>query len=367
MKKKPKVAIITNMIAPYRIPLFNRLAKNNSIELKVFFEYERAGDRLWGIQKNSMKFDYSILRSIPINFSKNKFFSFNTIPKLVHYKPDVIIGGMFGVTYIQALVYSCITNAKYIMWGEMTEYSERNLGPLRRNLRRLFARLSNGAIAPSTETKTYFQKLGINNIVVSLLTVDQMGKKSRQFKSLPKNKDFYSILYVGSIEKIKGVDLLLKTFEKLEKITENRVKLNIVGNEKNEPDFLRRIEKFKRNPNIKFHGFQNDLSTYYKNADIFILPSREDTFGLVVAEAMSYGLPVVCSQYAGCHKDLIFDNGLVIDPNEVLKNAKRISELIDDPKRLKYMARKSLQIMNNNLNDSSVVKMVKIINEVKYN
>ena len=70
--------------------------------------------------------------------------------------------------------------------------------------------------------------------------------------------------------------------------------------------------------NIIFRDFLSyeKLLPYYLASDVFILPTREDVWGLVVNEAMSCGLPVICSKFAGCCSDLVVDGitGYRVDP-----------------------------------------------------
>jgi len=77
--------------------------------------------------------------------------------------------------------------------------------------------------------------------------------------------------------------------------------------------------------NIKYR----DLPDYYALADMLVLPSREEVWGLVVNEAMACGTPILCSSNAGCSRDLVKDsvNGFVFQPGDVNTLAQRIEEL----------------------------------------
>jgi glycosyltransferase involved in cell wall biosynthesis len=97
------------------------------------------------------------------------------------------------------------------------------------------------------------------------------------------------ILSIGSIDRGKGFDLLT---EFLSMIDPNSFILEILGTGKRE--YVQNIqEKFKKSGiNVKFVGYVKDVGSYYSKADIFVLFSRSETFGLVYAEAASYGLPI---------------------------------------------------------------------------
>jgi glycosyltransferase involved in cell wall biosynthesis len=71
-------------------------------------------------------------------------------------------------------------------------------------------------------------------------------------------------------------------------------------------------------PNIKFTGAINnkDLPSYYQRADVFILPSLSEVWGLVVEEALNNGTPVMVSDRVGCAEEIISnDNGVVFSLN----------------------------------------------------
>jgi glycosyltransferase involved in cell wall biosynthesis len=87
--------------------------------------------------------------------------------------------------------------------------------------------------------------------------------------------------------------------------------------------------------NVHFAGSQSaeQLARYYAAADIFVLPSLEDVWGLVVNEAMCFGLPVLASQFAGASQSLVAGSGLgvVFNPANIEEFAHRMQEWAQDP------------------------------------
>lgn len=82
-------------------------------------------------------------------------------------------------------------------------------------------------------------------------------------------------------------------------------------------DKMEEYQKKFTNTSIHFVGrIEYDrIGIYYNIADIYIIPTLEDNWSLVVPEAMACGLPIACSQYNGCHPELIDNqNGYVFDP-----------------------------------------------------
>ena len=100
------------------------------------------------------------------------------------------------------------------------------------------------------------------------------------------NKDEKIILYVGRLDPLKGLDRLLDAFELLS--LKNPVRLVIIGGDRTFEDEKRKIVFLGRRP-------QSELPVYYSAADVFVLPSYYESFGLVGLEALACGTPVIAS------------------------------------------------------------------------
>ena len=100
-------------------------------------------------------------------------------------------------------------------------------------------------------------------------------------------KKFFIIFYNAKIIDRKNPELLINSFLKIDKTCKIPVTLVIAGDGKIKD---RLIKKYKNFRNIKFLGFinQNLLVQFYSLADLFVLPSKYDAWGLVINEAMSF-------------------------------------------------------------------------------
>ena len=83
---------------------------------------------------------------------------------------------------------------------------------------------------------------------------------------------------------------------------------------------------------------------YFLNADVFVLPTLEDTWGMVVLESMAFGKPVLCSKWAGASEMVVHgENGYLFDPNQPEEIAKLMCHFIDHPDLIATMGEKSKQ------------------------
>lgn len=104
------------------------------------------------------------------------------------------------------------------------------------------------------------------------------------------------LVYAGSIDKNKNIKLIVKAMQKMKQEGWN-VTLDVIGPIREKSAY----NEFKDNPDVRYIPKQpkEELIKYYRNADIFVMPSHHETFGLVYAEAMSQGLPVIYTRGQG--------------------------------------------------------------------
>ena len=109
---------------------------------------------------------------------------------------------------------------------------------------------------------------------------------------------------------------------------------------------------------------KEEIRTIYNSHDIFILPTREDCFGLVVNEAMAASMPVIASCYADGAYDLVKDgeNGYIVNPYDSAELAITIEKLIDNDELVEKMGRASFDIINNFSFDSTSEAIGEAIN-----
>lgn len=146
---------------------------------------------------------------------------------------------------------------------------------------------------------------------------------------------------VGQFIHRKGFDVLLNAWAKCDKEYE----LYIIGATPTK-EYLDIKEKLHLE-NVHFEGFKTkeELNCYYQAADLFVFPTREDIWGLVVNEAMANGLPVITTDKCVAGLELIKngENGYIVPTENQDELAKRINELLSNDWLLENMAKDNLQ------------------------
>jgi glycosyltransferase involved in cell wall biosynthesis len=149
-------------------------------------------------------------------------------------------------------------------------------------------------------------------------------------------------LFCGQMIARKGVDLLLAAFQQLG----DTARLLLVGPEAELPQLLAPIPAAVRE-RIEFAGFQapEDLPRFFAQADVFVLPSRYDGWGVVVNQALGAGMPIICSDMVGAGRDLVEEgvNGWRFPVGETAVLAERLQRFLQQPELVEQMGRASRQ------------------------
>lgn len=186
------------------------------------------------------------------------------------------------------------------------------------------------------------------------------------------NKDQVEVLFVGRFEYRKGIDLLLaaipQVLEKYEKVV---FKLIGTDNENSYEKAFRNLHPVDITTKVIFYGSTNqeDTNKAYAGCNIFVAPSRYESFGLIYIEAMGYGKSIIGLK-AGGAMDIIKDkyNGLLAEPENVSSLAHQLSALIEDAdlrKELGANARKTVedQFSDEQLASNSLTYYQEVINK----
>lgn len=142
-----------------------------------------------------------------------------------------------------------------------------------------------------------------------------------------KDKDNFIIGYAGRIAKDKGINILIKAFEKV-LLKHNDITLNLAGSD--EKEYLKIIQKYVKNNKlenkIRYLGHVDDMEKFYKRLNLFVLPSVvKESFGLVLCEAIYCGIPVITTD-SGAQYEIIKndDLGYVVKAGDVDALAEKI-------------------------------------------
>lgn len=156
------------------------------------------------------------------------------------------------------------------------------------------------------------------------------------------SKDY--ILFVGTVEPRKNIGGLIESYNLLTNDIKSKYNLVIVGKKGWLYDeIFRKVQEFKLEKNIKFLDYVKfeDLPAIYNGAKIFVYPSLYEGFGLPPLEAMACGKAVIASNVSSL-PEVVGDAAILINPNNYIKLADQIANLLNDDKKISDLEKKSL-------------------------
>jgi len=145
-----------------------------------------------------------------------------------------------------------------------------------------------------------------------------------------KNKKKISLIYVGDFTRNKNIDISIKVARKLKEIGYD-VNFTIIGGRGGYEDKIKKLAKINKDIVEIYDRIEEreKLLNMFRKSDIFVMPSRNETFGLVYGEAMSQGLPIIYTKGQGI--DGYFKDGTVgysVNPKDINDIVKKIEMII---------------------------------------
>lgn len=366
-----RLAIITTHPIQYNAPLFKLLNERGKLKLKVFYT--------WGETVLKKKFDpgfgQTVQWDIPLLNGYEYCFVGNIAPDpgSHHFKgidnPNLINGiKNWGADSLLVFGWSFKSHLKTIRYfkgkipvffrGDSTLLQQ--LSFTKKIIRNLFLKWIYShidyALYVGTYNKQYFQKMGLkeNQLLFAPHAVDNARflNEAQEHKEEIKNLRFSLgietvetvFLYAGKLDENKNVQLLADVFKNLDDMNSHLI---IAGNGVLEVQ----LKKSYNCKNIHFLPFQNQslMPTLLGSADVVVLPSKLETWGLIINEAMACGKPVLVSTGCAAAKDLVIPglNGYIFKSDDKGSLKRHLQKLLSRKSDLAGMGNKSQEIIQN--------------------
>jgi len=353
-----RLVVLTELIAPYRIPVFNALAARKGISLHVIFLSETdASTRQWRIYEDEIRFSYEVLPSWRRRVGKYNLLLNNQVTSaLSAAQPKILICG--GYNYIaswQAQDWARRNRVPFLLWSESTAYDHRGLHFPVEWLKRKFLSKCEGFVVPGQSALEYVQQFAspAQKIFVARNAVDiELFARRQSIRPTPERLrgelalPSRYFLFVGRLVRPKGVFDLLEAYQALPSELRESISLVFAG----DGPMRAELEALARDiyPGcVQFPGFvhRDELASYYALAECLVMPTHTDPWGLVVNEAMACGLPVICTNVAGCAADLIRENGILVPPANSAQLSDAMQRLATRPDLRQFMAAASVKLI----------------------
>ncbi|GHG27636.1 glycosyl transferase family 1 [Deinococcus indicus] len=308
-----KVALITNMVTPYRIPVWKALSSFD-IDLNILTLVESEPNRNWnkdyhgskvkslrGFRKYMPFFEAGVY--IAPNLFLEKEFTRSSI---------VILTGYENPTYLAALIYCKMTGKPIVLWWGSHEKSSKIKNRFFLKLKKKILDQFDGYVTYGRKSTQYLINIGIDKKEIStgVNTVDV--EKFRRLDSMfVRSGNVRKFLFVGQLIDRKGIQDLIDVFAEYGRPDQT---LSIVG----DGELINYVKiACKNTHNIRYLGSVNtveEMAAIYWDHDALFIPSKAEVWGLVANEAIAAGLYVVVSNNSGSADDLkaLFPNRVIV-------------------------------------------------------
>ena len=303
-----RIALLTEIPAPFRIPLFNALAARPDVDLRVLYLAANDPRRNYPRYDRETAFPFEILPGRDLS-ARGRWIVANAgvFLRLRRLRPDVVlVGGWNQPAFWEAAAWARAARRPLVVWVESTARDERSGAAPLELAKRLMLRTAAGFVVPGRAAADYLVSLGAPSDRIAIapnavdLTVFEEGvareRGRRDELRAELGLEGCTFLCVSRLSPEKGVDVLVRAFDGVPG------ELVLVGDG---PDRRRVADLAGGRVRLLGRIERDELLGWYAAADAYVMPSRSETWGMAMQEAAAAGLPLIASEAPGAGHDLI--------------------------------------------------------------
>jgi glycosyltransferase involved in cell wall biosynthesis len=369
---KKKLLIFHPFLATYRLDLYNFLS--NHFDLMVYLWYDRVKQSNLAFNlsevNNMAQFKFKYVENGWMLGTRSIDLSFLKI--ILDFKPDIILSHEFGLNTILSIFLKKLLGYNLFVTSDDSPIMALSCTGIREILRRFCLRNIDGLIVINPEVinilNNKYSKIKCNYLYLPIIQDDSIFKAklldsiqlSNKLLDKMKLKEQKVILYVGRLEKVKSVDVLIRTFYEIDKINQN-VKLVIVGDGSQATILINLVNELHLNNKVLFCGklSGNELYAWYNIAHIFVLPSQFEPFGAVINEALMAGCYTIVSDKVGAKCLINQSNGAIFQSDNTNELSSLLIEKLSNMFTLKtIVSKENLMTVNSDIYFNNLITFI---------
>lgn len=356
------ISIFVSHPTQYHAPIFRELSKNKDLIINVYYFYKNGSVKSYDDDfQKSFKWDGSLLKYYKYEFiveqkSNNKIINIlqflSKIKQYIKNSDAVLVFGWNNFYYLSIILYTYISSKILILFAENNLLKKQNflIKKIKGIIIYFFLKFFDYFLSIGTNNKNYYLHHGVQNkkIYQTFYTVDTnffknfnyfAFSKKKKKKFFIKKKNFIFIWVGKFIERKNPIEVI----KAIQFLNNNNFHLFMIGSGPLLNSCYQYIKDHSIN-NIHLVGFknQNQLKKFYSISNCLVLSSKYETWGLVLNEAMSSGLPCIATKSSGAVHDLIRhgSNGYIYNSGSVEQLAINMLKISNNSnyKRLKKNA-----------------------------
>lgn len=357
-----RVLIVHNQLwAHYKSKLFSelhRFAPQYGLEIKVvqIALSEKSRANMGEAEAFRYDYDYEVLFKTSLDQVSLWARTEALLAKVHAYRPDVLnLTGWYDPAQWVLLFYAKLRGIKVVISNESNVRDHVRMG-LKERFKQFLLSQAGVFFCFGKSSAAYLEKLGVKSaqivtqraaIVDNDVILEHYHRAfaHRESRKSARNWASYNFIFVGRLIPPKNLPLLLQAFAEVQKNAPDWG-LVLLGEGEQKAELQTMAATIS---NVRFEAGVPwyEVAEYLALADVLVLPSESEPWGLVVNEAMICGLPVLVSEPSGCVDDLVQvgKNGWVFNPHVLPDFVNKLRLFVDNVENLTQMGEKSRQIV----------------------
>jgi glycosyltransferase involved in cell wall biosynthesis len=365
-----KVAVLQRVCPSYRVPLFKQLSNLTDYQFCLFIGDDIPNSKV----KNAQNLEGILFKKLKTSFLKlgNRVFPWhrNLLAELKVFSPDVILceAESHFLGYLIAILYRFIykKNTALMYWCYIDLPGKiENPNSINAQIKRFFRSFFSAFILYSSYGKNTLLRQGFSDEQIFVTTnvgdvenflsnSDAMLETPSEARIKLKLPDFFTVLYVGTLDKNKHPEVMV---ELAKYFRDKPINFVILGSGEMFENLKTEITAANLN-NISTPGrITNELFLYYRASSVMLIPGRG---GIAISEAMAFGIPVITYQADGTEFDLIRNKvtGIILNDNKIEDFIIAIEYLIGENEKCVSIGAAAQKLVRDNYNTKNMVDTI---------
>lgn len=375
LSEKPKVLILQRVIPSYRVRVFEYLTSDKGCDVTIVIGDNKAGEKAQNAPNLSQIKSHKLPTKTFAILGRTFVWHKGLLRYLINQKPSHIISEAEShfLGYLTVIFYKMVLNRNcrtylwcfYSLPGRPYERSA-----FHSFVKKVTRATFNGFVSYTSYGRRFLISKGINENTISVATnvcdtdkfislADNLHLSKEQAKAALTVDGKFVASFFGTLTDVKNPQLILHLANYFK---DDNIVFRIIGKGPLESKLKEDAARMKLT-NLYFDGHvSNDISVYYRASDVVLVPGRG---GIVISEAMSFGVPVIVHEADGVELDLIVDgkSGVIVPTAALSSFAAPIEELHRNKEKLLSLSHNASNIIRDHFNSKNmathVLKLIK--------
>lgn len=300
-----RLALVTNIPAPYRVPVLNRVAALPGVTLRVFYAAKSEPDRQWDLPAFTHPHEF-----LPGRMTERKGRYIHHNPAvwgaLSRFGPQVVVTTGYNPLHLTAWAWALLHRRRHVVMTDGTDVSEAGISIAHRAVRRLVFASSGAFVVAADGGERLLRGYGVEPSRIHRSPL--CANTAVDWNAAPEAPRDIDLLFSGRLVPVKNADFALRVAQGVAQRLGRRVRLALLGSGPLEAA-LREQAATLADVDVQFAGHvsQAEIPRWFLRSRLFLFPTRWDPWGVVANEACMAGVPVLVTPHAGVAGELVKD------------------------------------------------------------